>query len=636
MDYCIYLVYRIFSGAIALLPLTAGFRLGRGLGWIAYYLAAPYRRLVMRNLRIAFEGEKSADELRGLAREHFATLGANLFASFKLATMSRDAISARVDIQNMEALHKAAEPGKGVVLVLSHLGNWELLAHIVPHGPPGRLVGTVYQPLGNPYFDGHVNAARARFGLVPFNRRLGFGAPIKFLREGGVACVLVDQHAGDGGIWTPLFGRLASTSPLAATMAVRTGAPLVAVAVYSTGCARWRLVVSEPLPRETNDPDRLTAEINLALEKEIRVSPADWFWVHARWKTPRPEFLLARYKRGVTLPPGFPEADLKPFRMLIRSPNWLGDAVMCTPAVRAIKAGRPDGRVTVLTPAKLVDFWTTVDEVDEVLAIDADEGLVGVVRKIRDRFDVAFVFPNSIRTGLEVWLAGIQRRIGYRRAWRGRAINAIVLEPKPGPMVHEVHHYLAMARYAGAIIPSEPPFPLRPLRPSVQNSSPLLGLVPGAEYGPAKRWMPESFASVARRVCEETGAKWRIFGVESDRAVAEVIAAGLDGQCENLAGQTTLAQLIERLRECRLVLTNDTGAMHLAAHLGVPVVAIFGSTEDRLTGPLGPGSRVLRHHTVCSPCFLRECPLDFRCMKSVTVDEVTGAVLKELAGAILE
>jgi heptosyltransferase-2 len=145
--------------------------------------------------------------------------------------------------------------------------------------------------------------------------------------------------------------------------------------------------------------------------------------------------------------------------------------------------------------------------------------------------------------------------------------------------------------------------------------------------------MPESFAAVAHRICQETAAEWRIFGVENDRPVADVIATQLDGKCENLVGKTTLGELIERLRECRLLLTNDTGAMHLAAYLGVPVVAVFGSTEQRLTGPLGSASRVLRHHAACSPCFLRECPFDFRCMKSVTVEEVTAAVIEELGRA---
>jgi len=628
MDYLAYLIYRIFSEGIALLPLPVGFTLGRILGTIAYYVAVPYRRLVLRNLGIAFEGEKSPAEIRRLAKEHFGLLGANLVSACKLATMSTEEIGARVSVENIVALQKASRTGRGIIAVIAHLGNWELLAQIIPQALSYGRAGTIYQPLGNKYFDRHVNALRSRFGLVPFNRRRGFAEPIKFLREGGLVSLLIDQHAGDGGVWTPFFGRLASTSPLAATMGIRTGAPIIAVAVYTAGCARWRIVFTEPLVRETHDPDRLTAELNLELEKEIRVSPADWFWVHARWKTPRPEFLLVGYKRGVALPANFAEADLKPIRILIRSPNWLGDAVMSAPAVRAIKAGRPDAHVTILTPAKLADFWKTMPEVDGVLAIEPGEGLFSVARKISRRFDVAFVFPNSVRTGLEAWLAGIPRRIGYRRPWRGRMINAIITDPKPGPARHQVHHYLAMARYAGAEITPDFVYP-----PVSQGERLYLGLAPGAEYGAAKRWMPESFAAVARRLREEAGVKWRIFGVEADRPIADLIATRLDGQCENLAGKTTLAELIERLRECRLLLTNDTGTMHLAAHLGVPLVAVFGSTEDELTGPLGQGSRVVRHHVVCSPCFLRECPLDFRCMQLVTVEEVTEAVIQVLSGA---
>ncbi len=338
--------------------------------------------------------------------------------------------------------------------------------------------------------------------------------------------------------------------------------------------------------------------------------------------------MLVHYKRGVSLPEGFSASNLKPFRILIRSANWLGDAVMSAPAVRAIKAGRPDARVTVLTPARIADFWKSMPEVDEVLSIERGEGVFSVARKIGSRFDVAFVFPNSVRTGLEVRLAGVPRRIGYKRPWRGRAINEIIPEPALGPMVHEVHQYLEMARHAGASIPAD--FAEPPARPAASGGAVNLGLVPGAEYGPAKRWMPESYAEVARRIHEQTGARWRIFGVKGDLPAAEVIASQLNGHCENLAGKTTLAELIEQLRGCRLVLTNDTGAMHLAAHLGVPVIAIFGSTEDRLTGPLGKSSRVLRHHVVCSPCFLRECPLDFRCMRGISVEEVTAAVLEEL------
>ncbi len=629
MSYLVYLIYRAASEAVALLPLRAGFLLGKILGWIAYFLLPKYRKLVLSNLNIAFGSEKTPAELRKIARDHFSLLGANLLSSYKLATLTQEEIATCVEIEGMEHLHRAAAPGKGAIPVLAHLGNWEVLAQLGPHYPQGKGFGTIYQPLGNEYIDQHVKKTRARLGLAAFDRRRGFSEPIKFIRSGGVAGVLVDQHAGDHGMWAPFFGRLASTSPLAATISLRTGAPLVPMAVCTVGWARWRLVVSPPIQSSTHDPDVLTAEINLALEKEIRSSPADWFWVHNRWKTPKPEFLLANYRRGVTLPPGMEVANLKPFRILIRSTNWLGDAVMSAPAVRAIKTGRPDAHITILSPAKLADFWKTVPEVDEIIAIERGDGIFTVARKIRGRFDVVFVFPNSVRTGLEVWLAGIPRRVGYKRPWRGRMINQIVPEPDPAPMTHEVRHYLAMAKYTGADIKAalraKPAAPLPEL-----GAKPRLGLVPGAEYGPAKRWMPESFAAVAKSVYEATGAEWRIFGVEGDRPVADGIAAALEGQCENLAGKTTLAELIEQLRGCRLVLSNDTGAMHLAAHLGVPVIAVFGSTEQRLTGPMGPRSRVIRHQTVCSPCFLRECPLDMRCMKAVTVEEVTAAVLAEM------
>ena len=166
--------------------------------------------------------------------------------------------------------------------------------------------------------------------------------------------------------------------------------------------------------------------------------------------------------------------------------------------------------------------------------------------------------------------------------------------------------------------------------PKAARSKPVIGLCPGAEYGPAKRWLPERFAEVVRSVHERTGAEWRVFGVQGDRPVADLIIGAAGDACTDLVGKTTLAQLMDELRACDLLLTNDTGTMHLAAHLGVPTVSVFGSTEPSLTGPLGSNHRILRHHVECSPCFLRECPIDFRCMKEVTASEVTEAVLAAL------
>ena len=157
-----------------------------------------------------------------------------------------------------------------------------------------------------------------------------------------------------------------------------------------------------------------------------------------------------------------------------------------------------------------------------------------------------------------------------------------------------------------------------------------IGLCPGAEYGPAKRWLPERFAEVAAAVAVQQPVQWILFGTESDEAAGKIIADQLGEKCTNRIGKTSIEQLIDELRECRALLTNDTGTMHLATLLGVPVVAVFGSTEHRLTGPLGDRHIVVRHHVECSPCFLRECPIDFRCMHAVTSDEVIAAVLQQI------
>jgi heptosyltransferase-2 len=635
MDRVVFAMYRVLSGAICVLPITGVFRLGWALGTLAYFVAFPYRRLVLHNLRIAFGAEKTPDALRALARRHFATLGANLFSSLKLPRMSREEILAVVEIEGVEVFAQAQAAGCGIANIVGHLGNWELFAQLSPIVFPCPS-GTIFQALSNRYIDAEVRRDRARLGLVLFEKKEGFIEACRFLRAGGAVGILADQHAGDIGQWSPFFGRLASTTTLPATLALRTGAWLVPAAVRTIGVARWRTVFPPPIKTQGETAAQLTVRVNQAIEQLIRAEPADWFWVHNRWKTPKPKFLLATYKRGVTLAEEAHPPSLQPFRILIRGSNWLGDAVMSAPAVRAIKRGRPDAHVTILTPAKLVDIWKSVSEIDEVITIGPDESLLAVVRKIRRDFQVAVLFPNSLRVALEARLAGIPRRVGYPGHHRRALLNSVLALKKkkkqePQSPRHQVHHYLALAEFIGAEIVDADAVPnlARNKEPSAR-SHPVVLLCPGAEYGPAKRWLPERFAEAVRLVHETTGCEWKIVGVEKDRPIADVIIATASVPCTDLVGQTSLAQLMDELRACDLLLTNDTGTMHLAAFLGVPTVSIFGSTEPRLTGPLGPSHRVIRHHVDCSPCFLRDCPLDFRCMKAIEVPEVVAAVLAAL------
>ena len=633
LDFCVYLVYRAEAAVLAALPMRFLFALGKAAGICGWLFFGKYRRLALHNVAIAFGNQKSPRERRRLVRHHFQRLCANVVCSIKLSSMSAQEILERVEVENFDAVHRELRAGVPVVLILSHMATWEVFAQLMPHFVNYTTVGTVFQKLGNRFIDAHMRRTRNRTGLKLFDRKEGFHPVIELLRSGGGVGILSDQHAGDQGLWTPFFGRLASTSSLPALLAKRSRAAIISSAVYTVGPGRWKMVFTDRIDTARVSVENLTLKINEVIEQQITHSPEDWLWAHNRWKTPSPNFLLAKYKRGVFLPSNFSKA-LKPFRILIRSSNWLGDAVMSVPAVRAIKAGRPDVHLTIAVPANIAPMWRLVSEVDEILSFET-KSLIAAARLIsrQAKFDVAILFPNSLRVALEVWLAGVPRRFGYRGHWRNWLLNQRMRDrPQLGPVKHHSHHYLRLAEKCGAETAGiRWPVPNRTSNHKGQTSK--LGLCPGAEYGPAKRWLPERFAEAAKTIAAQQNVQWILFGTAKELELGKQIADSIGDNCLNLIGQTTLDQLIDQLRECRLLLTNDTGTMHLATLLGIPTVAIFGSTEPCLTGPMGNGHIVLRHQVECSPCFLRECPIDFRCMKAVSTQEVVDSIMSSLKPA---
>ncbi len=356
---------------------------------------------------------------------------------------------------------------------------------------------------------------------------------------------------------------------------------------------------------------------------------------------------------------------INPRRILVRGVNWLGDAVMSTPALLRLREKFAGARIVLLTPEKLRDLWLKHPAMDEIIASEASETVFAVAKKLRaGRFDAALVLPNSPRSAIEVFLAGIPNRIGHSRPWRNffltHAIaprtDAVMMKkrsvaeiqhlisglsnssPRPPKTAHQMFEYLHLTTALGAI-----PQPLPPqlfVAPEEVESArqkfglenishPIFGLNPGAEYGPAKRWPPERFVAAARQIQRQTDCRWLIFGGSGDRDIAARIESEIQNtkfKVENLAGKTSLRELMALLRLCRVLLTNDSGPMHLAAALGVPVVAIFGSTSPELTGPISNESKILKSDVPCSPCFLRECPIDFRCMNGIGVERVVKEV----------
>ncbi|MBX7210371.1 MAG: lipopolysaccharide heptosyltransferase II [Verrucomicrobiaceae bacterium] len=634
-QFAVYALVRAAVGVLHLFPLGFVWRAGAAAGWLAHMAAGKYRRLAVDNLRIAFGRELPEKELRRLARRHFTSLGGNLLCGFKIPLMGEAAVARRVNVEGVEHARKVVDAGKPLLFAVSHLSCWELLTQVPSLYALGRRGSSIYQPLANPFLDAHVRRNRERLGYVLFDRTKGFAEPIKFLRTATTTLgVLVDQHAGDKGVWCPFFDRLASTTTLPALMALRCDTPLLPISIYDRAPGEWTLVIHPPVESGEENPtaEGITAALNLAIERVIRRAPHNWFWVHNRWKTPDPNFLLSSVRRGIVTPAGYDHARLQPFHLLVRSPNWLGDACMAFPAVRALKKGRPDLRLTILAPAKLRELWASLPEVDDIIVKDAGDGVLTVARRIRDkgvRYDAAILLTNSTRSTLELRLARIPRLVGYPGSLREKLLHQVVGELGKGrPPLHHARRYLHLAETCGA--KADDPAVFATGSPVTDVGGPVrIALCAGAEYGPAKRWPLERFAETANAISTaRPGIEWMLVGAPGEKEMGENLAARLTGRHVNLVGGTTLTQLIETLRQCRALLTNDTGTMHLAAALGVPTVAIFGSTEPLLTGPLGGRHAVIRHHVPCSPCFRRECPFGhYDCMTKVTPQQVARAVL---------
>jgi heptosyltransferase II len=333
-------------------------------------------------------------------------------------------------------------------------------------------------------------------------------------------------------------------------------------------------------------------------------------------------------------------------RVCVRATNWLGDAVMSLPAIRAIRYIFPHAHISIVARPWVADLYARERSIDRIIPYTAQKGLAAkrafAATLRREHFDAAILLPNAFDAALLAWLAGIPTRIGYSRDGRGLLLTHAIPVPEPGDIPrHERFYYLELLRRSGLMecFPDTGAIRLEGVaearaagaahRARLGISGMAVGVSPGAAYGNAKRWLPERFAAVAQSLAPSAVL---LFGSASERALCETVADALRRNgvdVRNLAGETTLREFIDLAAACRLFLTNDSGAMHVASALGVPTVAVFGATDDTTTGPTGESARVVREHAECSPCLLRECPIDHRCMTAVTVER-TAAVARDL------
>ncbi|MSO18975.1 MAG: lipopolysaccharide heptosyltransferase II [Acidobacteria bacterium] len=359
---------------------------------------------------------------------------------------------------------------------------------------------------------------------------------------------------------------------------------------------------------------------------------------------------------GKTLRPG----DLARSSIMVRVPNWVGDAVMSLPALRALRAALPEARITLLARPWVRDVYP-LDELRFRL-IDYDtqsthrgvRGRLAIAKLLRrEQFDLALLFQNAFDATLVAWLGRIPLRAGYARDARRLLLTHPVEPPTRGETpAHEAHYYLELlkrlqliAEYAEA-----KEIALRPasfvasgrarllgklgelgVNPSTLSSDvPLIGISPGASFGTAKRWPAERFATLARSLHEDLGAQCVLFGSSQEAPLADEVVSSSMAPVISLAGKTSLTEFMELVSGCDAYLTNDTGTMHVAAALGVPTIAIFGPTNEQETAPLGPRVEMVVGVAHCRPCKLRHCPIDHRCMTSITPD----AVLERIRGVL--
>jgi heptosyltransferase-2 len=305
---------------------------------------------------------------------------------------------------------------------------------------------------------------------------------------------------------------------------------------------------------------------------------------------------------------------------------------MSLPALRAIRERFSTARISVLAKPWVADLYGRESFINEIILYSGESPWrTGHELRVR-KFDCAILLQNAFEAAWIAWLARIPTRIGYKRDGRQLLLTRAVNVPKPGEIPrHERFYYLELLRRAGLIqaLPESEAIHLG--SGAIPNGRRVIGVSPGAAYGTAKRWLPERFAEAAGELAKARGASIALFGSKTERELCEEVARLLNGhQVTNYAGHTTLAQFIELASGCELFLTNDSGSMHIASALGVPTVAIFGATDDTTTGPTGPKARVVRHPVDCSPCLLRECPIDHRCMTGVSVERVVREGLELL------
>jgi heptosyltransferase II len=338
----------------------------------------------------------------------------------------------------------------------------------------------------------------------------------------------------------------------------------------------------------------------------------------------------------------------EPKKIIVRMPNWLGDAVRATPILEDLRNQWKEAEITAMCQSNLTGLIKADPNIDEILSFQKPKGLLPRIYQEdtieplqRGKYDLGILLTNSLSSAWWFWRGQVKRRIGFAANLRSPLLTDAVPYPKAMESQDLVQTYKALLTPLG--IPLSNTFPHLYVTEEEQLAAKqllekyeigednlIIGVNPGSAYGPARCWPPERFKEVTLRLIKNPRVRVVYFGDQSGAALVHQICTDLPKSVVNLAGKTNMRELIALIQRCTLLLTNDSGPMHLANALGTPQVALFGSTCDVRAGPYNNRTKVIHKHVECSPCYKRVCPIDFRCMKRIEVEEVYNEIEKLL------
>jgi heptosyltransferase-2 len=603
------LLLKLLGWSVAHTPEKLLHLLAAVLGELMYWALPRRRRLLRSNLHHAFPDRPPAWHrriARSSCRRLVETGLLSLATPYLGAERLRRIVTCSPEMTEAYTRH-AADPAP-VLICSPHLAYWEAqtsMGLVLPVKLPE--FGIIYRPLDHAAADAWVRRSRETFGMKMLSRREGFAEALKILRRQGFVGVLFDQNAGMQGALTTLFGRVCSTTELPGLLSEKFQARVYGIFPRRRGF--WRVEIGATLLPDTATSDGTTLGLNRWLESLLAGDDnlcASWLWMHDRWRNQDMPVRRLRLEakrdlladdlraRNLSAPP-------RRTRLWIRLPNWLGDVVMAVPLLRAIRASRPDAEITLIGRAQflpLLQAWNIGDRHEALPARG-----IGYFRHFwRRRLgypDVHLLFTNSPRGDLEAWLTRSPQRFGIVRPGRSRPLLSHRFRV-PADFDERSHHQLELwenflKEFGLAVPPDRTPV----LPPPVPGPEAPVGLIAGSENAPEKRWPVEHWR---RLIGEFPDRKFVLFGTAGDRAITTEIARGLPADCvTDLAGKTNLPRLVEAFRTCRVIVTNDTGGMHLANAVGVPVIGLFGPTNPVRTGPVFAGSVTMLQPPDCPP-----------------------------------